>query len=87
MLDDASQKILAAGEFDNETTQNALVVLEQARLNCMEFYSIKAVLSDHGTQFCANKCDVKGQAAHEFEQYLKEHHIKHIFCRVKHPLD
>jgi len=85
MLDDASRKVIAAGEFEAETTQNALIVLEQARRACLEWYSIKAVLSDHGTQFVANKKDSKGHVEHCFGLYLKKHHMRHILCRVKHP--
>jgi len=85
MLDDASRKIVAAGEFEAETTKNALVVLKKAQRECLKWYSIKAVLTDHGSQFWANKRDSKGFAEHEFEQYLKKHKIKHILCRVNHP--
>jgi transposase InsO family protein len=85
MLDDASRNVLAAGEFDNETTKNALIVLKKAQKECRKWYSIKAVLTDHGPQFYANKRDSKGFAVHEFEQYLKRHNIKHVLCRVNHP--
>jgi len=86
ILDDSSRKVVAAGEFDAETTKNALEVLDKARLECSwSWYSILAVLTDHGTQFCANKRDGKGHAEHEYEQYLIKHHIKHILCRVNHP--
>jgi putative transposase len=43
------------------------------------------VLTDHGSQFCANKRDKKGYAVHKFGLYLKRHHIRHILCRVGHP--
>jgi hypothetical protein len=33
MLDDASRKIVAAGEFEAETTKNALVVLKKLKGN------------------------------------------------------
>ena len=85
MLDDSSRKIVAAGEFDAETTKNALVVLKQAQRECRKWYSIKAVLTDHGSQFWANKRDKRGHAVHAFEQYLKKCHIKHVLCRVGHP--
>lgn len=85
MLDDASRKIVAAGEFDAETTKNALIVLKKAQKECLRWYSIKAVLTDHGSQFCANKRDKSGYAEHWFELYLKVHHIRQVFCRVGHP--
>src|SRR5208337_3732844 len=34
VLDDASRKILAAGEFDNETTENAIAILKKAYDEC-----------------------------------------------------
>ena len=51
MLDDSSRKIIAAGEFEAETTENALIVLKKAQKECRKWYLIKAVLTDHGTQF------------------------------------
>jgi putative transposase len=85
MLDDSSRKIVAAGEFDAETTENALVVLKRAQRECRKWYSIKAVLTDHGSEFWANKRDTRGHAVHAFEQYLKKCHIRHVLCRVGHP--
>jgi transposase InsO family protein len=85
MLDDSSRKIIAAGEFEAETTENAIIVLKKAQRECLKWYSIKAVLTDHGSQFCANKRDKKGYAVHKFELYLKRHHIRHVLCRVGHP--
>jgi len=49
VLDDSSRKVLAAGEFDNETTENAIIVLDKARRKCRDWYSILAVLTDHGS--------------------------------------
>jgi len=34
MLDDSSRKIVAAGEFEFETTKNALIVLKKAQREC-----------------------------------------------------
>jgi len=60
ILDDSSRRVIAAGEFDAETTKNAIIVLDKARRECSsQWYSILAVLTDHGTQFCANKRDKK----------------------------
>jgi putative transposase len=84
VLDDASRMILAAGEFDHKTTQNALFVLKQAQNVCF-FHPILAVLTDHGSEFYANLRDAKGYAVHEFEMYLKEQGIEQILCGVNHP--
>jgi putative transposase len=86
ILDDSSRRVIAAGEFEAETTKNAIIFLDKARRECSrQWYSILAVLTDHGTQFCANKRDKKGFAEHGFELYLKRYRIKHILCGVKHP--
>ena len=84
VLDDASRKVLAAGEFDHKTSENALLVLKQAQSSC-DFHPILAVLTDHGSEFYANKRDEKGHAEHGFELYLKEQGILHILCGVNHP--
>jgi putative transposase len=87
ILDDASRKILAAGEFDHKTTLNALLVLKQAIFECESSFghSILAVLTDHGSEFYANLRDAKGHVDHEYELFLKEQGIKQILCGVNHP--
>jgi putative transposase len=88
ILDDASRKILAAGEFDHKTTLNALLVLKQAIVECSSWHHpILAVLTDHGSEFYANKRDGKGYADHEYELFLKSQGIAQILCGVNHPLD
>jgi len=85
VLDDASRKILAAGEFDNETTENAIAILKKAYDECKPLYPILSIVTDHGSQFYANKRDVNGYAEHGFEGFLEEVGIKHILCGVNHP--
>ena len=85
ILDDASRKVLAAGEFDKKTTENALAVLKQAYKECKPLHPILAIVTDHGSEFYANKRDAKGYAEHKFEQFLDRHGIKHILCGVNHP--
>ncbi|MFH0875878.1 MAG: IS481 family transposase [archaeon] len=83
--DDSSRKILSGGEFENATTENSIILMEQARERTQQFGKIRECITDHGTQFCANKRDKDGNAEHKFELYLKEHKIKPILCRYKHP--
>jgi transposase InsO family protein len=85
ILDDALRKVIAAGEFDNETTENSLAVLKKACRECRQWYSIRAVLSDHGSQFYANKRDKKGYAQHRYEQFLLAKGIRHVLITVNHP--
>jgi putative transposase len=85
ILDDASREVLAAGEFDNKTTENALATLKSACKECKPYHPILAIVTDHGSGFYANKRDAKGYAEHEFEQFLMRHGIKHILWGVNHP--
>jgi putative transposase len=85
VLDDSSRRILAGGEFDAETTDNALHLLKEAMGEFGWLTSIKQVLTDRGTQFYANKRDKNGDADSRFEDFLEENKIKHIKARVKHP--
>jgi transposase InsO family protein len=86
ILDDASRKVLAAGDFDHKTTENALFVLKQAIKECVSWnHPVLAVLTDYGSEFYANECDAKGHADHEYEQFLKDQGIRQILCGVNHP--
>lgn len=85
ILDDASRKVLAAGEFDNATEENSLKVMNEAIEKNVPLYPIRSVISDHGSQFYANKRDKNGNADHSFEIFLKEKGIKQILCGVNHP--
>ena len=62
VLDDASRKILSAGEFSNATAENSVSLLREALKNCRSVYnfSIRECISDHGTQFFADKRDKEG---------------------------
>jgi hypothetical protein len=42
-------------------------------------------ISDHGTQFCADRRDKLGFADHRFEAYLCLEGIVQILCGVNHP--
>jgi transposase InsO family protein len=85
VLDDSSRRILAGGEFNAETTDNALQLLKEAmdRFGWLTIFG--QVLTDRGTQFYANKRDKNGDADSRFEEFLEENKIKHIKARVKHP--
>jgi putative transposase len=85
VLDDSSRRILAGGEFDAETTENSIRLIKEALENFGWLTGISQVMTDHGTQFYANKRDKKGEADSRFENFLKENKIKHIKARIKHP--
>lgn len=81
VIDDASRMILAYGAFDSASAENTILVLRQA----LEYGKIKQVITDHGSQFTANKFDKDGKAHSQFGNFCKENRIKHILCRIKHP--
>ncbi|HMB46274.1 MAG TPA: IS481 family transposase, partial [Candidatus Methanoperedens sp.] len=60
-------------------------VLNEAIERNSHLYPIMSIISDHGSQFYANKRDKNGYADHAFEIFLKDKGIKQILCGVNHP--
>ena len=87
VLDDASRKILAGDEFSNATADNSVLLLKESLETNRRLYnlSIRECISDHGTQFYADKRDKQGNAVHVFEGFLKAEGVKQILCGVNHP--
>lgn len=83
--DDASRKILAGGEFECATVENTILLFKAVIEKYGYIRIVRESITDHGTQFYANKRDKHGEAAHAYEQFLAEHGIKQILCRIKHP--
>ena len=86
--DDASRKILAGGEFDNATTENAIKIAEESKKRAWKHYSavLEALNTDKGAQFYSNKKDSNGERGFAgFEVYLQKEGIKHIPSRRNHP--
>jgi putative transposase len=77
--------ILAYGEFDQATTENSIQLVQDVIDRFGHIAIIREIISDHGTQFCANKTDRNGYARHTFTEFLESKGIKQILCRVKHP--
>jgi putative transposase len=76
-IDDASRLITGYGIFNAATTENALLVLRAA----VKLYGTpKQIMTDHGSQFCANE-----EKEYRFTETLKEMGIKHIMAKVKRP--
>lgn len=83
-LDDRSRRIMAAGEFDNATEANALLLLYQAIL--INGASPVILLSDKGTQFYNSKRDKKGKRSQSlFERELEYLGIDFWTARRRHP--
>jgi len=75
--DDASRLITGYGMFKKATTENSIKVFDSA---IDGWGKPKQVMSDHGTQFCANE-----EREYKFEKHLKGLGVQHIKARVKHP--
>jgi transposase InsO family protein len=85
VLDDSSRCVLAGGEFDEATADNAIGLMKKAIYKYGWLTNIGEVLTDRGTQFYTNKRDKYGDAESKFESFLEATKIKHIKSRVNHP--
>lgn len=75
--DDASRFIVDYGVFSNATTDNSILVFDQA---VKKYGKPKQVLSDHGTQFSSDD-----EKTFRFQEHLKSKGVELIKARVKHP--
>jgi|TARA_Y100000310_G_C20541844_1_gene743672 putative transposase len=83
-IDDRSRKIMAAGVFDNATTENSLFLLYQAIL--VNGVCPVIILSDKGSQFYANIKTKEGKRAiSSFEEELSKLGIDLWTSRRNHP--
>ena len=83
--DDASRKILVGGEFEHATEENTILLMKQVIQKYGYIRVVRESITDHGTQFYANKRDSEGVAQHGYELFLAEQGIRQILCRYKHP--
>ena len=84
-MDDSSRYILTGGEFDAAMGENSISIVMDVLDNYGDIREIEQVITDHGNQYYANKKDKHGHSENKFEAFLKEHSIRHIKARVKHP--
>jgi putative transposase len=85
VLDDSSRFILEGGEFAAATGEASINLVRKALEDYGEIRKISEVITDHGTQFFANKTDKNGESESAFSAFLAKNEIKHILARVKHP--
>jgi len=85
VLDDSSRFVLAGGEFDAATGDVSIGLVRKVLDDFGEIRKINEVITDHGSQFFANKTDKDGESESSFDAFLIENKIKHIKARVKHP--
>ncbi len=76
--DDASRCIMGYGEFDNATTDNAILVFDDAA--ALWGTVPTELLTDHGTQFCVDENN-----EYRFRNHIGSLGVKHVLARVKHP--
>ena len=85
ILDDASRKILAGGEFLAINTENSILVVDQMVWNYWWLCPMRELIMDHGTEFGGNRIQENGNPNSRFKKHLEELGIKPIMARVKHP--
>jgi transposase InsO family protein len=85
VLDDSSRFILAGGEFDAAIGEISINLVRKVLEDYGEVRKIREVITDHGSQFFANKTDKEGDSESAFDAFLAKNDIKHILAGVKHP--
>ena len=85
VLDDGSRFILAGGEFAVATAEISIELVRKVLKDYGEVRRIREVVTDHGTQFFANKLDKNGESASSFGVFLAKNGINHILAGVRHP--
>lgn len=83
VIDDASRKIIAGGEFAAESVETTLAVSEQAIASVAHYASILEFITDNGSVFTCNQEDARDSS--EFEKFLVARGIMHIRIRPHHP--
>ena len=76
--DDASRCVMGYGEFGNATTDNAILVFDDAV--ALWQVSPQELLSDRGAQFCEDE-----NKEYRFRKHIQSYGVKHILARVEHP--
>ena len=85
ILDDASRKILAGGEFTSINTENSIHVIDQLVHDYWWLCPMRELIMDHGSEFGAHRIDEDGNWNGIFKQHLEKYSIKPILARVNHP--
>ena len=85
--DDASRKILAGGEFPEQSTEHAIEVLQAAIAEAGSWgLMIREVNTDRGSEFfVSEKTDRPDAGPGRFQQFLVEQGIRHVVSRLKNP--
>ena len=85
ILDDASRKVLAGGEFSNINTENSKLVLDQVVDRYSWLLPMRELIMDHGSEFGAHRVHEDGTWNSGFKQQLEKLGIKPILGSLAHP--
>jgi len=86
VLDDASRKILSGGEYDQALSIHGINMLDEAYEKFKHIAPIREVITDHGSQFYANKKRNDNEPSiSKFQIFCSKKGIKHILCKYHHP--
>lgn len=80
-IDDRTRLVTSSGIFKNASADNSIALLKSS---IAEYGKPKAVMTDHGSQFYANKADTLNQNT-QFRITLDTLGIKHYVARVNRP--
>ena len=80
-IDDRTRLITSYGIFRRASTENSIALLKSG---IAEFGKPKSVMTDHGSQYYANRSSPNNQNT-EFRKTLNIFGIKHILARVNRP--
>jgi len=83
--DDASRYVFDMIETDAQSAAGSVELLDSVQEQLDTPLPILEVITDHGSEFYANKRDQHGEADHAFETYLAENGIKQTLCKVGRP--
>ena len=85
ITDDASRKILAAGEFQHANTANSIALVDKLVEDYWDIMPLEELISDNGSEFGAHRRNGKKEWDSRFKSYVEALGIKLITTRIKHP--
>jgi len=85
ILDDASRKILAAGEFKNANTENSMALVDKLVEDYWGIMPLEELISDNGSEFGAHRKNGKKEWDSRFKRHIESLCIKLITSRINIP--
>ncbi len=85
ILDDASRKVLVAGEFQHADTDNSITIVDQMVEDYWGLLPLRELIMDNGSAFGAHRRNGEGEWDSRFKRHIESLGIKPIPTREKHP--